>query len=118
MIIDKKIHEIEISNLEKVNKDFLSHDINNDILIIDKSLNSNKYLKKLIFRFGTRCLIIKGQEKVKSLENYSYYIEKILKLGVQRKSRLISIGGGTIGDFAGFLASSLLRGIDHYMIPS
>ena len=118
MIIDKKIHEVEISNLDKVNKIFLSHDLNNDILIIDKSLNSNKYLKKLIYRFGTRCLIIKGQEKVKSLENYSYYIEKILKLGVQRKSRLISIGGGTIGDFAGFLASSLLRGIDHYMIPS
>ena len=48
MIIDKKIHEVEISNLDKVNKVFLSHDLNNDILIIDKSLNSNKYLKKLI----------------------------------------------------------------------
>ena len=47
MIIDKKIHEVEISNLDKVNKVFLSHDLNNDILIIDKSLNSNKYLKKV-----------------------------------------------------------------------
>ncbi len=118
MIINKKVHKVEISNLDKVNKIFLKKDINNNILIIDQNLKSNKYIKKLIIKFGSRCLLIKGQEKIKSLDNYCIYIEKILKIGIQRKSKLISIGGGTIGDFAGFLASSLLRGIDHYMIPS
>ena len=118
MIINKKIHEVEISNLEKINKFFLNQNLNNDILIIDQNLKSNKYIKKLINKFGSRCLMIKGQEKIKSLDNYCIFIEKILKIGIQRKSKLISIGGGTIGDFAGFLASSLLRGIDHYMVPS
>lgn len=118
MIINKKIHEVEISNLEKINKFFLNQNLNNDILIIDQNLKSNKYIKKLINKFGSRCLMLKGQEKIKSLDNYCIFIEKILKIGIQRKSKLISIGGGTIGDFAGFLASSLLRGIDHYMVPS
>ena len=118
MIINKKIHEIEISNLEKINKFFLNQNLNNDILVIDQNLKSNRYIKKLINKFGSRCLMLKGQEKIKSLDNYCIFIEKILKIGIQRKSKLISIGGGTIGDFAGFLASSLLRGIDHYMVPS
>ena len=118
MIINKKIHEVEISNLEKINKFFLNQNLNNDILIIDQNLKSNKYIKKLINKFGSRCLMLKGREKIKSLDNYCIFIEKILKIGIQRKSKLISIGGGTIGDFAGFLASSLLRGIDHYMVPS
>ena len=118
MIINKKIHEIEISNLEKINKFFLNQNLNNDILVIDQNLKSNRYIKKLINKFGSRCLMLKGQEKIKSLDNYYIFIEKILKIGIQRKSKLISIGGGTIGDFAGFLASSLLRGIDHYMVPS
>ena len=118
MIINKKIHEIEISNLEKINKFFLNQNLNNDILVIDQNLKSNRYIKKLINKFGSRCLMLKGQEKIKSLDNYCIFIEKILKIGIQRKSKLISIGGGTIGDFAGFLASSLLRGIDHYMVHS
>ena len=118
MIINKKIHNVEISNLEKVNKLLLKKDLDANILIIDQNLKSNKYIKKLINKFGPRCLLIKGQEKIKSLDNYCTYIERILKIGIQRKSKLISIGGGTIGDFTGFLASSLLRGIDHYMIPS
>jgi len=64
MIINKKIHEVEISNLEKINKFFLNQNLNNDILIIDQNLKSNKYIKKLINKFGSRCLMIKGQEKI------------------------------------------------------
>ena len=33
-------------------------------------------------------------------------------MGVDRKSVLVAIGGGTLGDLAGFIASTLLRGID------
>ena len=59
-----------------------------------------------------------GNEKIKSLNNYENIIEKIIKMGIQRKSKIYSFGGGTIGDLSGFLASTLLRGIDHIMIPT
>ena len=54
----------------------------------------------------------------KNLKNFQTIIEKIIKIGIQRKSKIYSFGGGTVGDFSGFLASSLLRGIDHIMIPT
>ena len=63
MIINKKIHNVEISNLEKVNKLLLKKDLDANILIIDQNLKSNKYIKKLINKFGPRCLLIKGTRK-------------------------------------------------------
>ena len=69
MIINKKIHNVEISNLEKVNKLLLKRDLDANILIIDQNLKSNKYIKKLISKFGPRCLLIKGHEKIKSLDS-------------------------------------------------
>ena len=42
----------------------------------------------------------------------------MLSLGVNRKSVLVAIGGGTLGDLAGFIASTLLRGVDLILIPT
>ena len=39
-------------------------------------------------------------------------------MGVDRKSVIIAIGGGTLGDLAGFIASTLLRGVDLVLIPT
>ena len=37
---------------------------------------------------------------------------------MDRKSVIIAIGGGTLGDLAGFIASTLLRGVDLVLIPT
>ena len=37
---------------------------------------------------------------------------------MNRKSALIAIGGGTLGDLAGFVASTVLRGLEFYLIPT
>lgn len=57
-------------------------------------------------------------ESSKSLENYCRTAEKILSLGIDRKTILIALGGGVVGDLAGFLAATLLRGIDFIQIPT
>jgi 3-dehydroquinate synthase len=41
-----------------------------------------------------------------------------LKRGFERVSSLAALGGGVIGDFTGFLASTYLRGIDFIQIPT
>ena len=117
-LINKEKHIIHIvgdRELEKQLNDQISH---LDILIIDKSLISIKLIKKILKKFQNRTLIVQGNEKIKNLKNFQKNIEKIIKLGIQRKSKIYSFGGGTVGDFSGFLASSLLRGIDHIMIPT
>lgn len=37
---------------------------------------------------------------------------------LDRKSAVVGVGGGVVGDFAGFLASIFLRGIDLYLVPT
>ncbi len=116
--INNENHIIEFSNIKKLETFFKNNFSKIDILIIDRNLIKNNHIKKINNIFYDRIFILGGSEKIKSLTNYSNLIEKILKKGIQRKSKLISIGGGTIGDLSGFIASTLLRGIDHIMIPT
>ncbi len=64
--------------------------------------------------------IIKIQcgEKIKSFEKYKDLSEKVIKNNVNRKSVIIAVGGGTLGDLVGFIASTVLRGLDFYLIPT
>ncbi len=116
--INNEDHIIKITTTKKIESILLKSITNIDILIIDKNVIRNNYIKKIYKKFADRCFLVKGHEKIKSLSNYSSLIEKILKIGIQRKSKLISIGGGTVGDLSGFIASSLLRGIEHIMLPT
>tara|TARA_B100000674_G_scaffold470722_1_gene458754 strand:+ start:124 stop:1167 length:1044 start_codon:yes stop_codon:yes gene_type:complete len=116
--MNKKNHNIKFVNLIELQEIIFAKITNKDIFIIDKNLMTNQLIKRLHNKFKNRCLIIKGDEKIKSLETYSNTIEKLLKMGIQRKSTLISFGGGTIGDLSGFISATLLRGIDHIMVPT
>ena len=117
-LIDRKAHEVEFVNIAQLEKKLINDISNLDILIFDRSIIKNRLVKKLLRKFSSRSLIIKGEEKIKSIENYSSLIEKIIKKGIQRKSIIYSFGGGTIGDLSGFLASTIMRGIEHVMIPT
>ena len=57
-------------------------------------------------------------EKVKTFDKYKNLAEKLIKNNVNRKSAVISIGGGTLGDLTGFVASTVLRGLDFFLIPT
>lgn len=57
-------------------------------------------------------------EASKSLNEYSRLMESLLALGVDRNVLLVALGGGVIGDLAGFAAASLLRGVDFIQIPT
>ncbi len=92
---------------------------NDDILIIDKNLLSkNLLIKKIFDNNSQRSVVINGNEKIKNLASFSKLTEKILNIGVNRNSKIISFGGGAIGDLSGFVSSTILRGIKHIIIPT
>lgn len=66
----------------------------------------------------TKTVIIEPGEKSKSFTNLQNVIEQILENGVDRNSLIIALGGGVVGDLAGFVASILLRGIDFIGVPT
>lgn len=61
---------------------------------------------------------IKNGEDSKSLESFQKICSKMLAKGFTRKDCVVAVGGGVVGDLAGFVAASYMRGIDFYNIPT
>ena len=57
-------------------------------------------------------------EENKNLDTYAYICQQMLTFGLQRKDAVVSVGGGVSGDMAGFAASTYMRGIDFYNVPT
>ena len=57
-------------------------------------------------------------EGAKSLEVFGSVCEKMLELGFARGDVIVAVGGGVVGDLAGFVAASYMRGVDFYNIPT
>lgn len=62
--------------------------------------------------------IVPAGEASKSWQFYQDLSERILSAGVERGSMIVALGGGVIGDLAGFVAATMLRGIDFVQIPT
>jgi 3-dehydroquinate synthase len=63
-------------------------------------------------------IVIPGNEKSKNINTVIYIWSQLKKLGLDRKSLVINLGGGVICDLGGFAASTYLRGIDFLQIPT
>lgn len=57
-------------------------------------------------------------ETSKCLDTYAELQKTMLEQGFQRADCVIAVGGGVVGDLAGFAASTYMRGIDFYNIPT
>ncbi len=63
-------------------------------------------------------LIVDEGEKAKSIEQAAHLWNGLLELKTGRTSSIIALGGGVIGDLAGFMAATFARGIDLIQIPT
>ena len=68
--------------------------------------------------FDLSAVLIPDGEKYKSLASSAHIYEQLLKLRLDRKSAVVALGGGVIGDIAGFVASTYMRGIDFIQVPT
>ncbi len=62
--------------------------------------------------------VVPSGEASKSLEMLDTLVEQALKAGLDRKSTVIALGGGVVGDLAGFVAASYMRGVRFVQIPT
>ena len=61
---------------------------------------------------------LKQGEKSKSIECFTQLIAVMLENSFTRNDLVVAVGGGVVGDLAGFVAASYMRGIDFYNIPT
>lgn len=57
-------------------------------------------------------------EGSKNLHNFEMLCRAMLQHGFTRTDCVVAVGGGVVGDLAGFAAASYMRGIDFYNIPT
>ena len=91
LIVDQNVHNHHISRIDEV--------------------FSNKFERVLKY-------IVPPGERSKSLNQFSRIVDFILKEGVERGTPIVAFGGGVVGDLAGFVASSVLRGIPLVHVPT
>jgi len=82
-------------------------------------LYSQKVLDSLAERgINATVITVPAGEPSKSMTVVEDVCRQMLRAGLDRKSFLIALGGGVIGDLAGFAASIFLRGIPFIQIPT
>lgn len=68
--------------------------------------------------FEAHLLTVPSGESSKSMERAAKLCDHLIELGLDRKSALFALGGGVIGDLAGFVASIHYRGIPVIQVPT
>jgi len=65
-----------------------------------------------------QAFVLPPGEASKSFEHFSGLCERLLEAGVDRRTTLLALGGGVVGDLCGFAAAVLLRGLDFVQVPT
>lgn len=118
-ISDKQEYDIQISDesFDRLNReiDALTHG-QKRLIVISKKVHQ-LYSDYLNFS-DDELFILNDGEKEKNYKNYLKIMKRALDLGLTRKDVIIAVGGGVVGDIAGFAASTYMRGIDFIQVPT
>lgn len=118
---------VTYNNLEYdviVEKDALNRiceyiDLNRKVLVVTDSLVPDVYSKKVLDMSSNGYLFkFKSGEESKNFDNYKAIISYLIEKEFTRTDCIVAVGGGVVGDLAGFVAATYMRGIDFYNIPT
>jgi len=113
------VYEFNDKNTENENLNI--NKVYDEILILTDENVYNHQLENFINSINVKMIyeyIVPAGEDSKSLSIYEDIIKYCTKTNLSRKSLIIALGGGVIGDLAGFIASTYMRGIDVCQIPT
>ena len=107
---------VERGVLSKANKQL---NLNRRVLVVTDSGVPEEYAKSLASQCKDGIIYtVPMGEASKSLDIFGKVLGTMLDNGFSRKDCVVAVGGGVVGDLAGFAASAYMRGIDFYNIPT
>ena len=68
--------------------------------------------------FGVETVTLPAGEQTKCGEQVARLYSRCIEAGLDRKSFIVALGGGVIGDLAGYVAATYLRGIPFVQVPT
>lgn len=75
-------------------------------------------LLKVVRRYRPVQVVLPDGEQYKNLDNLTRIYDRLLETHCDRKTTLIALGGGVVGDMAGFAAATYQRGVPFLQIPT
>ena len=88
-------------------------------ILVDENTHEHCYQKiKSQLSFEHQLIQIDAGEENKTIATCNLVWKKLLASGADRKSLLINLGGGVIGDLGGFCAATYMRGIHFIQVPT
>ncbi|MCK5761545.1 MAG: 3-dehydroquinate synthase [Candidatus Izimaplasma sp.] len=94
-------------------------DVNREIVIITDDFIPKMYLNTIKDKMSNMQIFeVPHGEQSKSMEIAYSIIDDMVNSKITRNCLIIALGGGVIGDLAGFIASIYMRGVDFIQIPT
>jgi 3-dehydroquinate synthase len=93
------------------------------VIIVSDDVVAERYGGRLFSSFKragveASIVVVPAGERSKEFDTFSGLMNALLDQRPDRKTTLVALGGGVVGDLAGFAASVLLRGVDFIQVPT
>jgi 3-dehydroquinate synthase len=108
-------------NLLGGNYDIASHLPGPDCLIVSNETVGPLYLERLRQNLSDRnvdALLVKDGESWKTLSTAASILDRLVGIRARRDATVIALGGGVVGDVAGFAAACYMRGVAFVQVPT
>jgi 3-dehydroquinate synthase len=93
------------------------------IIVTDRNVAGTPHLKTLersleAAGIAHRPILLPSGEATKSMAQLGKLLDRLFDLGIDRGTTIVAMGGGVVGDLAGFAAAVALRGLDYVQVPT
>lgn len=115
-------YDVLAGSVEQAGSLLIERGLQNPVVVTDENvakLHAESMMASLDKAgFSPKLITVSAGESHKNLENIQKLWHAFLKHGLDRKSTVIALGGGVIGDMAGFAAATYMRGIHWVCVPT
>ena len=120
--LDERSYPIVIgSNLLGGGFDLAEHVKGPDCLVVSNDTVAPLYLDKLRPCLGDKVIesiVLRDGEAFKTLDTVTTILDKLVAARAGRDTTVLALGGGVVGDIAGFAAACYMRGVDFIQVPT
>jgi 3-dehydroquinate synthase len=109
--------------IDRLGEMFKERNLNGPVLVISDTNVAPHYLERVLNSlraagFVASETIISAGEEHKNLQTIELLWRSCLEADLDRKSTVIALGGGVVGDMAGFVAATFMRGCNWVAVPT
>lgn len=114
---------IEAGALERIGELSRQNALGRTVAVITDSTVGSLYAERVTSSlqhdgFQVHVFQVPPGEETKSLRTAGNLYGKLIKARLDRKSTVVALGGGVVGDLAGFVAATFLRGVTFVQVPT